>query len=78
MEKPSVYLDTNIFSAYWYDGAGVSALTRRLLRESGRKWNGNTHSVRIEHFEIDGGAVLQFWLRRIVRDSEVPKLRGPD
>ena len=30
MSKPSVYLDTSIISAYWYEGADVILLTRRL------------------------------------------------
>src|SRR5690349_8653356 len=29
MKKPTVYLDTNIFSAYWYSGEDVTALARR-------------------------------------------------
>ena len=35
MKKPSVYLDTNIISAYWYSGSNVSALARRA---STREW----------------------------------------
>lgn len=30
MKKPTAYLDTTIISAYWYDGADVLALARRL------------------------------------------------
>jgi len=30
MKSPLVYLDTNIVSAFWYDGADVGALSRRL------------------------------------------------
>jgi len=35
MDKPSVYLDTTIISAYWYEGADVSSLARRLKT---REW----------------------------------------
>lgn len=30
MKKPAIYLDTNIVSAFWYDGTDVAALSRRL------------------------------------------------
>ena len=30
MKEPTVYLDTSIISAYWYEGADVTLLTRRL------------------------------------------------
>jgi len=30
MEKPTVYLDTNVFSAYWHEGRDVAAAARRL------------------------------------------------
>jgi hypothetical protein len=33
--KPTVYLDTTIPSAYWYQGANILALARRLLT---RQW----------------------------------------
>ena len=35
MTKPSVYLDTNIISSYWYSGANVAGLARRLTT---RQW----------------------------------------
>lgn len=30
MHKPKVYLDTNIFSAYWHEGRDIAAAARRL------------------------------------------------
>jgi hypothetical protein len=30
MKKPTVYLDTSIISAFWYEGADVAMLARRL------------------------------------------------
>ena len=30
MNRPTVYLDTTIISAYWYDGADLMVLARRL------------------------------------------------
>lgn len=30
MQKPTVYLDTNVFSAYWYEGGDIAAAARRL------------------------------------------------
>jgi len=30
MKKPTVYLDTTMISAYWYEGADVAMLARRL------------------------------------------------
>jgi hypothetical protein len=35
MAKPTVYLDTNIISSYWYDGADVAGRARRLAT---REW----------------------------------------
>src|SRR5258708_1541980 len=35
MQKPTVYLDTNIFSAYWHEGGDVAASARRLCT---REW----------------------------------------
>src|SRR3972149_3989880 len=35
MHKPTVYLDTTIISAYWYDGADLPALARRFKT---REW----------------------------------------
>ena len=35
MTKPTVYLDTTIISAYWYDGADVASSARRLKT---REW----------------------------------------
>ncbi len=30
MKKPTVYFDTSVISAYWYEGADVAMLARRL------------------------------------------------
>lgn len=30
MDKPTVYLDTNVFSAYWYEGAAVAGAAQRF------------------------------------------------
>ena len=30
MTNPTVYLDTNIFSAYWYEGSDVAMRARRV------------------------------------------------
>ena len=35
MKKPTVYLDTTIISAYWFEGADVASLARRLKT---REW----------------------------------------
>jgi hypothetical protein len=35
MHKPTVYLDTSIISAYWYDGGDVASQARRLKT---REW----------------------------------------
>lgn len=35
MKKPGVYLDTSIISAFWYEGADVAMLARRLRT---REW----------------------------------------
>ena len=30
MKKPTVYLDTNVFSAYWFEGNDLAAMARRF------------------------------------------------
>jgi hypothetical protein len=35
VKQPTVYLDTGVISAYWYEGAAVTLLTRRLYT---REW----------------------------------------
>src|SRR6266851_5712003 len=30
MKKPTVYLDTSIISAFWYEGADIAMMARRL------------------------------------------------
>jgi hypothetical protein len=45
MVKPTVYLDTNIISAFWYTGADVAGLARRLKT---REWWQDER----EHFSV--------------------------
>jgi hypothetical protein len=47
MNKPIVYLDTNIISAYWYSGADVEGIARRLRT---REWWNNER----ENFLVRG------------------------
>jgi hypothetical protein len=30
MTEPTIYLDTNIFSAFWYEGHDIASIVRRL------------------------------------------------
>jgi len=30
LKKPTLYLDTSIISAYWYDGGDIAMMARRL------------------------------------------------
>src|SRR5438876_10201453 len=45
MTKPTVYLDTNIISSFWYSGADVAGLARRLTT---REW----WQDKREHFSV--------------------------
>lgn len=45
MTKPTVYLDTNIISSFWYDGGDVAGLARRLTT---RAWWQDER----EHFSV--------------------------
>ncbi len=45
MDKPTVYLDTNIISAYWFEGNDVAAAARRLHT---RQW----WSLERRHFSL--------------------------
>jgi PIN domain len=45
VDKPTVYLDTNIFSAYWYEGEDVAGAARRF--HTNEWWNQER-----EHFSV--------------------------
>jgi hypothetical protein len=45
MKKPSVYFDTSVISAYWYEGGDVTMLARRLHT---REWWDSER----KHFEL--------------------------
>jgi hypothetical protein len=52
MAKPTVYFDTNIIGALWYDGADVSALARRLAT---RDW----WEEEREHFLVYASSLVE-------------------
>ena len=52
MDKPSVYLDTTIISAYWYDGGDVASFARRLKT---RDW----WDLERPHFSLWSSAVSE-------------------
>ena len=56
MDKPSVYLDTTIVSAYWYDGADLASFARRLKT---RQWWDHER----EHFSVWASGVTEKELR---------------
>jgi hypothetical protein len=45
MKKPTLYFDTNIISAYWYEGADVAMLARRM---NTREW----WDMERKHFDL--------------------------
>ncbi len=56
MNKPTVYLDTSVFSAYWYEGADVTLLTRRLHT---REW----WELERQHYGVWASAFVEAELR---------------
>jgi hypothetical protein len=56
MRKPSVYLDTTIPSAFWYEGGDVLALGRRIVT---RDW----WEVESSHFQLHVSSVTEDELR---------------
>jgi hypothetical protein len=56
MKRPTVYLDTSIVSAFWYEGADVVLLSRRL---STREW----WDLERRHFAIWSSAFTEAELR---------------
>lgn len=56
MEKPTVYLDTTIISAYWYDGTDLPSFARRLKT---REWWDHES----EHFTVWASGVTEKELR---------------
>jgi hypothetical protein len=52
MPKPTVYLDTNIVSTYWYRGADMTTLARRSMT---RDWWKNES----EHFAVWGSTATE-------------------
>jgi len=56
MKKPSVYLDTSIISAFWYEGADVTMLARRMKT---REW----WDAERRHFILTCSAIAEAELR---------------
>src|SRR5438128_1777257 len=56
MKKPTIYFDTSILSAFWYEGADVAMLARRLHT---RGW----WELERRHFEIWTSALTASELR---------------
>ena len=56
MNTPTVYLDTTIISAYWYAGADVASLARRLKT---REWWDHER----KHFSVRASGVTEKELR---------------
>jgi hypothetical protein len=52
MKKPSIYLDTSVISAYWYEGADVAVLASRL--QTREWWDLERH-----HFTLWASAVSE-------------------
>src|SRR5437667_12889776 len=69
MKKPSVYFDTSIISAYWYEGGEVTMLARRLHT---REW----WEAERKHFELWASAFGEIELRagRYPRQDECVKM----
>ncbi len=56
MKKPTIYLDTSLISAYWYEGADVAMLARRLKT---REW----WDLERSHFAVWASAFVEAELR---------------
>ena len=56
MKKPTIYLDTSVISAYWFDGADVLALARRVKT---RDWWETERRL----FALRGSAIIETELR---------------
>ncbi len=69
MKKPTVYLDTSIVSAYWYEGANVAMLARRLHT---RQW----WELERTHFRIYASAFTEAELQagKFPRQSDCLKM----
>jgi hypothetical protein len=69
MKKPTVYLDTSIVSAFWYEGADVAMLARRLHT---REW----WQLERRKFEIRTSAFSEAELRAgaFSRQSECQRM----
>ena len=52
MNKPTIYLDTSVISAFWYEGADVSLLSLRLHT---REW----WELERQHFTVWASAFIE-------------------
>lgn len=68
MPAPTVYLDTNVISTYWYEGADVLGLSRRAIT---RDW----WDTERRNFEIWVSAVTEDELRAGVYSRQADCLR---
>jgi hypothetical protein len=69
MKKPTVYLDTSIISAFWYEGADVAMLARRLHT---REW----WDLERRNFDVWGSALIASELRagKFPRQAECQRM----
>jgi hypothetical protein len=69
MKKPTVYLDTSIISAFWYEGADVPMLARRLHT---REW----WDTERRNFDVWGSALIASELRagKFPRQAECQRM----
>jgi hypothetical protein len=53
VEKPTAYLDTNIISAYWYEGEDIAAAARRF--HTRERWNAErkNFAVYVSHTTVN-------------------------
>ena len=62
MGKPTIYLDTNIVSSYWYEGADLLALARKALTRDW--WKKERHRFQLFISAVTDGELRQGVYRR--------------
>jgi hypothetical protein len=69
VKKPTVYLDTSVISAFWYEGADVAMLARRLHT---REW----WDLERPNFSVWTSAFSEIELRAgsFIRQRDCPKM----
>lgn len=77
MKKPSVYFDTSVISAYWYEGGDVAMLARRL--HTREWWDAERKHLMVRRLRyLTSTADVKALSKELIRRGLVPSSKPGD